>query len=800
MEPGMDRPGGDYHSFPLGWADPSLCQSACIDDASCRAWTYAEPNVVHPQAFCFLKSSVPAAQPNDRCTSGLVPSEGPIVRYAFDADVEADASGNGNRPLWTLGTSFISLDPDGVDGSALAVSPGHAYPVVPAGIVSQLEDFTISSFVKLDKVEAWSRIFDFTTGPSSYMYLTPMNHQGVVSFGINGGSGEQTVSGTQPLLGGVNGYNAQVVMWQHGAFVQLSDTTWVENRHAGSFSYQEIHRDAESVHLYDASRNVGIQLNLFSNEILFWDSHNPSYTFLTTITAANPDEINGYAASRIYHSTGAFLQRTSSTWVGDRGERSFIFTEVRRDEQSVHLRDSTGGVAIELNLRTKTIHYERQSVFGGSFDEENQFRFQDSENPFAAAGWYPMTRTGPEWRNNQWTHVAVTKQGNVAKLYVNGALVGANDNMTLRPADLGVSYGRIGTSPSRNAPELIGSIDDFRIYDRALGAKELQRTTGPDPELITFMGTQTSMTPDELKWDLEKIGYKLVSKDELGENECTILYANADRKEMSANAGVLMCNTKLANGDVELSSQAVYGGCDGARLDQGVGSTCEVGVAKSELKIKVADGLYNHIEAKGLSAEQCSALSTENTCFGASATVASASYSWKSKNGTGLGVGASIGVGGGAKTRVEDGVLKGEFDVKLGIGFQVQYSVSGKDVLEVYRLGETAWLENEGEIVAVGDKTVQAFESLGNEVHDVGGQAIGVLELGGKNVLVVTNDVGQSVEETYETVETAIGSAAEDVSNGIVDTAGKVANGASTATDETVTFVGEGVSYLGGLF
>ena len=77
----------------------------------------------------------------------------------------------------------------------------------------------------------------------------------------------------------------------------------------------------------------------------------------------------------------------------------------------------------------------------------------------------------------QWTHVAVTRTGNTATLYVNGAAVATNANMMLRPSDLGITTGNwIGRCqfPQRNVSYLNALLDEFQIYDRALGAAEIQ--------------------------------------------------------------------------------------------------------------------------------------------------------------------------------------------------------------------------------------------------------------------------------------------------------------------------------------
>ncbi|MCL6589276.1 MAG: family 43 glycosylhydrolase [Firmicutes bacterium] len=72
-----------------------------------------------------------------------------------------------------------------------------------------------------------------------------------------------------------------------------------------------------------------------------------------------------------------------------------------------------------------------------------------------------------------WKHVAVTKSGNVAILYVDGVEVGRNSNMTLSPSNLGnTGNNYIGKSQYAD-PYLDGQIDNFRIYNRALSASEV---------------------------------------------------------------------------------------------------------------------------------------------------------------------------------------------------------------------------------------------------------------------------------------------------------------------------------------
>lgn len=74
MEQNTDRPGMDYGNFWLPNPDPRLCEKACGEDKRCAAFTFVKPGIQGPKARCWLKSSVPAARPNDCCISGVKPA------------------------------------------------------------------------------------------------------------------------------------------------------------------------------------------------------------------------------------------------------------------------------------------------------------------------------------------------------------------------------------------------------------------------------------------------------------------------------------------------------------------------------------------------------------------------------------------------------------------------------------------------------------------------------------------------------------------------------------------------------
>jgi concanavalin A-like lectin/glucanase superfamily protein/F5/8 type C domain-containing protein len=97
-----------------------------------------------------------------------------------------------------------------------------------------------------------------------------------------------------------------------------------------------------------------------------------------------------------------------------------------------------------------------------------------------SGGEQQLTGTAP-LPTNQWTHVAVTLTGTTGRLYVNGAVVATNPNMTLHPSSLGsTNRNWIGRSQFSD-PFLNATVDDFQIYNRALSDSEIQALAAGQP-------------------------------------------------------------------------------------------------------------------------------------------------------------------------------------------------------------------------------------------------------------------------------------------------------------------------------
>jgi hypothetical protein len=119
-----------------------------------------------------------------------------------------------------------------------------------------------------------------------------------------------------------------------------------------------------------------------------------------------------------------------------------------------------------------------------------------------------------------WHQVAVTLNSTTGILYVDGAAVGTNSAMTLRPLSLG-STGNNYLGKSQWAdPYLNGLLDEFRIYGVALSAAEIAATyaLGSD-QLLSTNSPAVNLTVTganlALSWPLASAGFTLQSRTNL---------------------------------------------------------------------------------------------------------------------------------------------------------------------------------------------------------------------------------------------------------------------------------------------
>jgi DUF1680 family protein len=123
-----------------------------------------------------------------------------VAHYRLDettGTTAADATGNGRTATLAGGATWIA----GRTGNAVNLSGASQYLSLPAGILAGAAAFTIATWVRLDTLGTWSRVFDFGTGATANMFLTPSSSAGTARFGITtGGAGaEQRINAPSAL-------------------------------------------------------------------------------------------------------------------------------------------------------------------------------------------------------------------------------------------------------------------------------------------------------------------------------------------------------------------------------------------------------------------------------------------------------------------------------------------------------------------------------------------------------------------------------------------------------------------------
>jgi hypothetical protein len=149
---------------------------------------------------------------------------------------------------------------------------------------------------------------------------------------------------------------------------------------------------------------------------------------------------------------------------------------------------------------------------------DDQLRFAITTG---GTGGEQQINTATTMSTGSWHHVVVTLNGNTGILYLNGAPVGTNSTMTLRPTNLGSTANNyLGRSQYSNDPYLNATLDEFRIYSVPLSAAEVAATDalGPDQLLSTnspVLSLTTTPTTLTLAWPLASAGFAVQSRTNL---------------------------------------------------------------------------------------------------------------------------------------------------------------------------------------------------------------------------------------------------------------------------------------------
>ena len=145
-----------------------------------------------------------------------------VAYYKFNETnfaTAADSSGLGRPAAVFMGSA---TNVSGKFGNAVNLNGSSQYVQLPAGLITGLGDFTIATWVNLNSVSAWSRIFDFGADTDRYMFLTP-SAGSTIRFAITKftGPGEQQINGTSALGAGAWHHVAVTLKGSEGSGVGI---------------------------------------------------------------------------------------------------------------------------------------------------------------------------------------------------------------------------------------------------------------------------------------------------------------------------------------------------------------------------------------------------------------------------------------------------------------------------------------------------------------------------------------------------------------------------------------------------
>jgi hypothetical protein len=132
--------------------------------------------------------------------STQIQSLGPLAHYQFNEPSGTSAANAvaGGKAATVVGPArFVA----GRLGNAIDIGGNGQYVSLPTGVLSGSPEFTVAAWVRLDSIGTWSRVFDFGSGTTTNMFLTPRSGDGTARFAITtaGGGKEQRIDAPAAL-------------------------------------------------------------------------------------------------------------------------------------------------------------------------------------------------------------------------------------------------------------------------------------------------------------------------------------------------------------------------------------------------------------------------------------------------------------------------------------------------------------------------------------------------------------------------------------------------------------------------
>lgn len=178
-----------------------------------------------------------------------------------------------------------------------------------------------------------------------------------------------------------------------------------------------------------------------------------------------------------------------------KGVRTRTKEAVQLPYQVANLRDMTVATWVRCQDNTDGIR-----VFDFGNNEEQHLYLSPNEGgvmKFAITdGVEQSISSNTAMPTKTWNHIAVTLDDNGAVMYLNGQKV-AEGNISIRPADFMPVLNYIGRGQSTSIPYLFGAIDDFRVYNHALNAGEINAVMNGSSDIHELTTTSSPIISTE---------------------------------------------------------------------------------------------------------------------------------------------------------------------------------------------------------------------------------------------------------------------------------------------------------------
>ncbi|MDQ0877740.1 hypothetical protein QFZ77_006399 [Paenibacillus sp. V4I3] len=394
-----------------------------------------------------------------------------------------DATGNGWNGTLVGGASRVA----GKSGNAVDLSGTSQYVALPTGVVSGDDKITVAAWVNLDTVSNWNRIFDFGSGSSTYMFLSPKNGaNGKIRFAIkNNNSSEQIIDGQAALPTGgwhhvavtLNGSTG--ILYVDGVQVGTNTGMTLKPSDMGATTQNWIGRSQYATDPYLDGRVDDFRI------------YNSAMSASQIMHLANGQTVLPMAELPLNEASGTTASDvTGNGWNGTLTGGASWTTGIKGN--AVDLSGTSQYVALPAGVVSSAkaitvaawVNLDTVSNWSRIFDfglGTNNYFYLTPQNGTTGVIRVGIKNGGGEqvidgiaaMPTGGWHHVAVTLDGATGTLYVDGQKVGSS-NINIRPSQLGVTTQNwIGRSQFSANPYLDGRVDDFRIYNVALTDQEI---------------------------------------------------------------------------------------------------------------------------------------------------------------------------------------------------------------------------------------------------------------------------------------------------------------------------------------